>query len=193
MPNDTLNGGQGANTLVGGSGNDIYVVDNIADTTVELAGEGVDLAQSSITWTLADNVDNLTLTGTAAINGTGNELDNVIIGNSADNTLSALTGNDTLDGGAGSDTMLGGSGNDTYIVDATADTVIEAAGEGFDLVKSSADYTLSASVENLTLTGTAIINGTGNELANTIIGNSAANALYGLDGNDNWTAATALI
>ena len=94
--------------MQGGSGNDTYVVDAIADTTVELAGEGIDLIRSGITWTLADNVENLTLTGAAAINGTGNELDNTIIGNSAANTLTGLDGNDTLDGGQVPIPCLGG-------------------------------------------------------------------------------------
>jgi Ca2+-binding RTX toxin-like protein len=77
------------------------VVDSLLDTTIEAASEGIDTVKSGLTWTLADNLDNLTLTGAAAINGTGNALDNVIIGNVADNTLTALEGNDTLDGGAG--------------------------------------------------------------------------------------------
>jgi VCBS repeat-containing protein len=182
--NDTLNGGAGADTLIGGRGNDIYVVDDALDTTIELANEGVDTVQANLTWTLADHLDNLTLTGTAAIDGTGNELDNVLTGNSASNVLVGLAGNDTLDGGAGADTLLGGTGNDTYIVDDAGDAVIESAGEGTDLVKSSVTTTLTDNVENLTLTGSAAINGTGNELDNTLLGNSAANVLTGLAGND---------
>ncbi len=187
--NDTLNGGAGADTLIGGRGNDTYVVDSLLDTTTELVGEGVDTVQSSLTWTLADNLDNLTLTGAAAIDGTGNELDNVMIGNSGANTFTALAGNDTLDGGAGADVMMGGTGNDTYVVENAGDAVIEIAGEGTDSVRSSITYSLTDNVENLTLTGTADINGTGNVLDNTIIGNSGSNTLQGMEGNDTLNGA----
>jgi VCBS repeat-containing protein len=190
--NDTLDGGIGTDTLVGGTGNDTYIVDNLLDTTIEAAGEGIDTVNSNLTWTLADNLDNLTLTGTGVINGTGNVLDNIIIGNTADNTLTALEGNDTLDGGVGADTMLGGTDNDTYMVDNVGDLVIENVGEGIDLVKSSITYTLTDNVENLTLTDPALnsglapanIDGTGNVSDNSITGNSGNNILIGLEGND---------
>jgi len=74
-------------------------VDNLGDAVIENAGEGVDLVKSGITYTLTDNVENLTLTGTANLAGTGNVLDNVITGNAAANTLTGLEGDDTLDGG----------------------------------------------------------------------------------------------
>jgi len=182
--NDALDGGAGADTLVGGRGNDTYVVDRAEDTVVEATGEGMDTVQSSVTWTLGDNLENLTLTGSEAIDGTGNELDNVIKGNSADNTLHGLEGNDTLDGGAGADTLVGGTGNDTYVVDNSGDTVVEADAEGVDTVKSSVGYTLTDNVENLTLTGYAAINGAGNNLDNVIKGNGGANVLEGLAGDD---------
>ncbi len=102
--NDTLNGGSGADTMVGGIGNDIYVVDNTGDVVAENPGEGTDTVQSSVTYTLSANVEKLTMTGTSAINGTGNNLNNVIIGNGGNNTLAGLGGADSLDGGAGIDT-----------------------------------------------------------------------------------------
>ncbi len=172
-----------ATTRWGGTGNDTYVVDNAGDLVIENVGEGTDLVKSSITYTLTDNVENLTLTdptpnsglAPANIDGTGNVLDNIIIGNS---------GNNTLDGGAGVDALAGGTGNDTYIVDNFADAVTELAGAGTDSVFASADYALSDNVENLTLTGAANINATGNTLDNTLTGNSADNLLSGLAGND---------
>ena len=149
--NDMLDGGIGADTMQGGLNDDTYIVDNLLDTTVEAAGEGIDTVKSDLIWTLADNLDNLILTGTAAIDGTGNTLDNVITGNIADNTLTALEGNDTLDGGKGADTMLGGVGDDTYIADNAGDIVTENLGEGTDNVQASVSYTLSDNVENLSL------------------------------------------
>lgn len=181
---NTLNGAGGADTMSGGGGNDLYIVDNAGDVINELAGEGTDSVQSSVTYTLVSNVENLTLTGSAATNGTGNSLDNVLTGNSAANTLTGGGGNDTLNGGAGADTMVGGTGNDTYVVDNSSDIVTEAASEGTDLVQSSISYVLTSNVENLTLTGSAVLNGTGNSLDNIITGNTGANTLNGGAGND---------
>ncbi|QNT69179.1 beta strand repeat-containing protein [Defluviicoccus vanus] len=186
--NDTLNGGAGIDTLVGGAGGDVYVVDSTSDTITEAAGGGIDTVQSSVTFSLAGiaEVENLTLTGTGAINGTGNALANTLTGNAASNRLTGLDGNDTLNGGAGVDTLVGGAGNDVYVAESTTDTIIEAAGGGIDTVQSSVTFSLAgiAEVENLTLTGTAAVNGTGSALANTLTGNAAANLLSGLDGND---------
>lgn len=172
---DSINGGSGADTMVGGLGNDTYVVDNAGDVVTENASEGIDTVQSSITYTLGSNLEYLTLTGKAAINGTGNELDNLLTGNTADNTL---------DGGLGNDTLAGGKGNDTYIVDSSGDTITESGNSGTDTVKASVTYTLSNNVENLTLTGSANINATGNSSANTLTGNTGNNQLSGGDGND---------
>ena len=183
LGNDTLIGGSSADDMFGGEGDDIYVVDNF-DTISEYANQGIDTVQSSVTRTLDANFENITLTGTAAINGTGNELDNVLIGNSAKNTLIGNAGNDTLNGGAGVDTMLGGVGNDTYIVDSSRDVVSENANEGLDTVQADISYTLAANVENLTLTGTGAINATGNTVDNVLLGNSAINTLTGGAGND---------
>src|SRR3954469_621247 len=109
---DFLNGLAGSDVLIGGSGNDTFIVDTIGDQVVELAGGGTDTVQSSVTLTLAANVENLILTGVNAISGTGNELANVLTGNAGANTLTGGDGNDTLDGGAGNDTLDGGAGDD---------------------------------------------------------------------------------
>jgi len=182
--NDLLNGGAEGDTLIGGAGDDTYVVDNASDGVQENASEGTDLVQSSITYTLGADLENLTLTGSSAINGTGNALNNVLTGNSGANTLSGGDGNDTINGGTGNDTMAGGIGNDTYTVDSASDTVTEAGSEGTDLVQSSVTFTLGSNVENLTLTGTGATSGTGNVLDNVLTGNIGANTLNGGDGND---------
>ena len=246
--NDTLDGGTGEDRMTGGSGNDLFVVDSINDIVVESVGQGMDTVQTSLSYTLGSNLENLTLIGSAAINGTGNSLNNVLTGNSAFNVLNGGAGNDTyvvgigdtvveaasagtdtvksdsnwtlstnlenliltgvaavngtgnslantltgnsaaniLSGEAGVDTLIGAQGDDLYIVDNVGDKVTELVGEGIDTVQSSVAYTLSANVENLTLTGTSAINGTGNGLDNVLAGNSAANRLTGGAGNDTY-------
>ncbi|MCZ8226185.1 MAG: FG-GAP-like repeat-containing protein, partial [Microcystis sp. LE19-84.1B] len=186
--NDTLNGAAGIDTLVGGLGDDTYQIDTTTDTITELANEGTDTIQSSITFSLASlaNIENLTLTGTTNLNGTGNAGNNLIIGNSSNNTLTGNGGNDTLNGGAGIDTLVGGLGNDTYQIDTTTDTITELANEGTDTIQSSITFSLAslANIENLTLTGTTNLNGTGNAGNNLIIGNSGNNQINGGLGND---------
>lgn len=191
--NDVLRGWSGADTMIGGPGNDTMYVENTRDTVIEKTNEGSDTVSSSITYTLPINVEKLILTGATAINGIGNNLANVLTGNSAANQLNGQAGNDTLDGGAGNDTltgwsgadtMKGGLGNDLYYVENVGDVVTEILSQGIDTVSSRLTYTLPANVENLTLTATDVINGTGNELANVITGSSAANQLNGGAGND---------
>jgi len=282
--NNTLDGGAGNDKLYGGVGDDTYVLDTAKDKVTESASEGTDTIQSSATIkVLAANVENLTLTGSSAINGTGNALANTITANSGKNTLNGGVGNDTLNGGlgndklygdadndtldgqdgddklyggvgddtlsggtgkdtlygdanndtldgqagtdklyggvgddtlsggdgndtlygdanndtldgqAGTDKLYGGLGDDTYILDSTSDVVTETASEGTDTIQSSATIkVLAANVENLTLTGSSAINGTGNSLANTITGNLGNNILNGGAGNDTLTGGTGL-
>lgn len=111
--NDSLTGGAGIDTLAGGVGNDIYVIDSTTDTITEAGNSDTDIVQSSVTYTLGANLENLTLTGTSAINGTGNSLNNFLFANTANNTLNGIAGNDTLDGNFGNDILNGENGNDS--------------------------------------------------------------------------------
>jgi Ca2+-binding RTX toxin-like protein len=176
---NVLDGLTGEDTMVGGTGNDVYSVDNIADVTTEtstLATE-IDTVVSSVTWTLGANFEKLTLIGTAAINGTGNNLANTLVGNSAANVLN---------GGTGIDTMVGGLGNDTYYVDNASDVTTETStlATEIDTIASTVSRALGANFEKLTLIGSDAINGFGNSLNNTLVGNSAANVLNGSTGAD---------
>ncbi|MGE3283653.1 MAG: calcium-binding protein, partial [Alphaproteobacteria bacterium] len=126
--NDTLDGGTGADNMDGGLGNDLYTVDNVGDVAAEVAG-GTDTVRSSISHTLSTNIENLTLTGAANINGTGNARDNTILGNDGNNILSGLAGNDTLKGAGGNDTLNGGDGNDTLEGNTGADAITGGAGD----------------------------------------------------------------
>ncbi|GEC32408.1 calcium-binding protein [Sinorhizobium fredii USDA 205] len=181
---NVLDGGRGADALQGLAGNDIYVVDNVGNRVSEAASAGTDLVKSSISFTLGANVENLLLTGSLAVNGTGNGLANRLTGNAAANTLSGAAGSDTLDGGQGADSLTGGTGNDTYVVDNKGDKVIEEANAGTDVVRSSISLALAANIENLVLTGNAAVSGKGNALSNAIAGNAAANTLDGGAGSD---------
>jgi VCBS repeat-containing protein len=295
--NDTIDGGVGADAMTGGAGDDTFTVDNAGDTVIELSAlDGIDLVKAGVSFTLGAFIEKLTLTGTGNINGTGNDLDNTIVGTIGDNVLSGMggidtltagdgndtvyggdgadkidagsgndvaygdagddtvnglagndqlfggdgndkmdggegddtlhgdagndtvaggngadnvygddgddtltgaagidslfggAGNDKLDGGVGADHMEGGDGNDTYAVDDAGDTITETlTGGATDLVNASVSYVLSDYIENLTLTGSANLNGTGNDQVNTLTGNAGANVLSGLGGNDTLT------
>ncbi|MCX7084823.1 MAG: cadherin-like domain-containing protein [Methylococcales bacterium] len=191
--NDTLDGGFGSDAMDGGAGDDFYYIDNSNDTITDDV-DGIDTVISSIEYSLndADAIENLILTGTAKINGTGNASDNLLIGNSANNELTGGDGNDTLDGSTGNDTLTGGSGDNTYILDNKKDVFIEEDENGdfggIDTLVIPFTYTLKSAdievIENLTLSGKTAINATGNANDNILKGNSAANTLTGADGND---------
>lgn len=182
--NDLLISTAGIDQMHGGNGDDVYMVDQTDDSVVELAFGGDDLVVASVSFTLSDNVESLTLDGSANISGTGNAANNTLTGNSGNNRLTGLGGADTLDGGTGADTLDGGTGDDMFIVNSTSDVIIERSGQGQDQVVSTVSYTLPDFVELLTLGGTGAINGTGNSLANSINGNAAANRISGGSGND---------
>ena len=172
---DVLNGRGGSDTMQGRAGNDTYIVDSIGDQVIEGVGEGTDTVQTAVSFTLGDNVENLSMLGTANINGIGNALANVITGNS---------GNNILDGAAGADTLNGGLGNDTYVLGDESDTVTDTGGT--DTITSTITRSIAtlAAIENLTLLGADNINGTGNALANIITGNAGVNVLNGNAGLD---------
>ncbi|HEX5357202.1 MAG TPA: calcium-binding protein [Aquabacterium sp.] len=183
--NDTLAGAMdneadygAADVLIGGTGNDTYLLDNTSVQVVEQAGEGYDtLVLNQGSYTMADNVEALFVTWQASIKG--NALDNYIRGGDA---------GDELDGGAGIDTLVGGFGDDIYTIDTLADRVVESSDGGYDTIRYAAtadidlDYWLT--VENFDLLGDAAVNVRGNADYNVLHGNAQANALYGLDGND---------
>ncbi|XVN15289.1 hypothetical protein QZH47_02230 [Pseudomonas corrugata] len=154
---NTLDGRAGADVMEGRLGDDTYIVDNLGDVVKEVVGGGYDLVKSGVSHVLADEVESLQLQGSAAINGTGNGLSNRLVGNSANNVL---------DGAGGSDVMIGGLGDDTYVVDDGFDRIVESEGEGTDTVNSSVSFTLGNHLENLSLTGHAAINATGNATNN---------------------------
>jgi Ca2+-binding RTX toxin-like protein len=213
--NDILDGGEGNDIMIGGVGADTYIVDSIGDKITEAAPvkggtNDIDTVKSSISFKLGANLEDLTLTGSANIDGIGNTLSNKITGNTGNNkllgdagddVLDGGAGNDTLDGGKGNDQMKGGLGNDTFIIDSDKDSIEERVGGGLDTVVVSVDVDLNSdrfkfigkddngntvkadTIENVTLGGKAL-NGTGNALNNFILGNTGKNTLKGEDGDD---------
>lgn len=183
--NDSLDGGDGTDTLTGGTGDDEYTVDTSADVVVEAAGEGDDTILSSTSFILANSVsvEELRAISGDGLSLIGNDSDNRIYGAAGDDILSGRGGNDLIDGGEGDDFMFGGTGDDTYFVDSTGDTVTEQSGQGTDTVVSTVDRTLSANVENLSLTGFGL-QGTGNTAANMITGSDGNDTLSGSGGED---------
>ncbi|MBI1732609.1 MAG: calcium-binding protein [Gammaproteobacteria bacterium] len=211
--NDILAGGTGDDRLIGGTGSDIYFVDSVDDLVTEGKGAGIDTVNSIVTHTLRANVERLFLNGFAAIDGTGNALDNTIRGNAPDNTLRGGGGDDILKGGDGNDTLKGGkgddvlkggagddtlsgnggadklrggAGDDTYRAVKLVDTVKEGIDKGTDTIETRENYSLDElpNVENLTLKGEGNVSGTGNERDNVLSGNKGDNALFGGSGDD---------
>lgn len=193
---DTLNGFAGADAMAGGLGNDIYYIDNLGDRVIEQMNGGIDevLVSGIARYTLAEDVENMTFSGSGTFSGTGNDLANVIKGGDGENTLTGDGGNDTLIGGAKTDRLIGGTGADTmyglggddwYQIDNTGDIVIETFNAGYDTVTASVDYSLGDNVERLFLSEGART-GRGNALDNVITNQNASGSstLFGLGGDD---------
>jgi len=210
---DRLSGGDSVSrdTLVGGPGNDIYLLSaGVVDLVVEHAGGGLDSVRTSAAYTLAPHLERLVLTTATGTRLAGNELANTIKGNQGDDALLGADGDDLLDagagqdalhGGAGSDTLLGGDGadqldggegddvmtggrgDDRYVVSSAGDVIRENPGAGSDTVASAINWTLSRNTEHLELTADAR-NGIGNDAANQMSGNALANRLKGGGGAD---------
>ena len=191
---NVLDGGSaGADTLIGGQGDDTYIISHTGMTLTEELKGGTDTVSTMLTsYTLENNVENLTYTGASAFTGNGNALDNVITGGSGADSLFGNDGNDTLSGGSsGADVLSGGLGNDTYIVSHAGMTLMEAALAGTDTVSTTlTSYTLGDNLENLTYTGANAFNGTGNALDNIITSGVGNDTLNGGAGNDTLVSGT---
>lgn len=190
--NNVLDGRAGADFMYGGLGNDTYIVDDLGDVVqdaISIANffdQGVNLAlreggddtvRSSVTFALGANLENLALTGSADLDGTGNELANTIIGNAGDNILYGSTGNDILNGGAGNDYLRGGSGNDTASFDTATREVRVDLGLSAAQATSGAGRDTLVSIENLI----------GSNYSDTLAGNAGDNRVFGGRGNDSLT------
>jgi Ca2+-binding RTX toxin-like protein len=184
--NDQISGGDGLDTFVlkDGAGTALVQVDNpvnqlsgiLTGNTTIIQFEFFDFSgfTGSVTMMGSDRRSNR-LTG-----GRGHD---ALSGGISNDVLTGNAGHDRLDGGAGDDTLVGGLGDDTYVVDSAGDVIVEDLNGGFDVVIAAVDWTLAQPLDDLILTGAAIV-GTGNDLNNGITGNEMNNLLLGNAGND---------
>lgn len=179
-------------TMAGGTGNDSYIVRHSSDKVVEEKDQGTDHVLAYVNYTLADNVENLTVINAPAkkIVGTGNALNNVLRSTYGYASLSGGAGNDTLYAAKNdrADTLVGGDGNDVFYIYKNGDKA--TGGAGTDLVYSWVSHTLEGSTENLTLKDD-YLTGVGNDLNNKITGlSTGTNTLSGGKGNDTLTGGS---
>jgi Ca2+-binding RTX toxin-like protein len=177
-------GGTGADTLLGWTGNDQIGGDAGNDTLSGFDGNDILSSAGNDDVVYGGNGQDLIYGGGGIDLLNGDAGNDTIFGDGGNDTINGGDGNDTIDGGINNDIMSGGAGNDLYTVDNAADQVIELAGEGVDTVQAGFNYTLTANVENLTLTSAADISGTGNAGDNVITGNVGNNVLNGVSGAD---------
>lgn len=176
--------------FLGTARDDLFTVTNVSDIVVESVEGGVDTVRSFVSFTLAENIENLTLQGGESLVGSGNDTKNRLTGNDAESTLFGYGGDDTLYAGTQKTMLYGGSGDDLYIVKNTGDVVVELNNQGIDTVRSFVDFALGSNIENLTLQGGLDITGKGNDLNNRLTGNDGQGTLLGFAGNDTLTAGS---
>ena len=186
--NQTLDGGAGTDilndkgqsgiTLLGGAGNDTFIVSNPGTIITESANNGTDTVQTTLSsYQLPANIEKLVFTGSGSFTSTAT---------AAGQTITGGTGADTLsDGGFANVVLRGSGGADTFIVSNSGTTVTEVAGAtNSTVVTTLSNYSLNNNVQNLTHTGATIFTGDGNGLANTITGGAGIDTLFGEGGND---------
>jgi Ca2+-binding RTX toxin-like protein len=185
---DTLDGGAGADTMLGGANDDTYIVDNVNDVVIEKVEDGIlsyDTIESSVSYTAPDNIEALTLTGTANINGTANSTGCDLTGNEGNNYLKGGDGLDFIFGGGGADTLDGGLGDDYYYLTDNLSTVVEQANGGLDQIWAYGDgIKMADNVERLYMQSYLARTAYGNDGKNYMMGNNRDNTLYGYGGND---------
>ncbi|SDY89523.1 Ca2+-binding protein, RTX toxin-related [Collimonas sp. OK242] len=182
--NDTLVSGAGAETLVSYNWNTTFVVNNVQDVIQLSSGNHNDTIVSSVDYVLPDAIATLNLTGLANLVGTGNTWDSVITGNAGNDTLTAVSGSTTLIAGTGTDTLIGSADDTVFVVNSLDDVLVEQAVHRSATVQANISYTLASNFDNLILTGSANLTGTGNDLNNQLMANNGNDTLIAGGGND---------
>jgi serralysin len=172
----------GPNTLIGGTGNDVYYVTNSGDQVQEESGAGYDTVVASVDFTIPTNVEVLYEFG-SGLTGRGSSGNDILVSQGGLNTLVGLGGDDTLVSLGGPNTLIGGGGNDVYYVNNSGDYVQEALGGGSDTVVASVDFTIPTNVEVLYEIGSGLT-GIGSSGDDTLVSLGGSNTLDGSDGND---------